>query len=152
PDVLRMLRIGITFIVLAINRARDDMNIALAFAFGFHLLWWRGLRAGVSDPGSGFFGLLFFTLFLFLLGQILRVGIAGKCDRFAVRRPDRASRAPRRIGKDKRIAARHRQVRQLRGFGLAVFLACAQEEQIFSIWRPARRAVVIAFGQLMRLL
>src|SRR5262249_16029943 len=38
PDVGWMLRVGIAFVVLAVNRARDHANIALMFRFGLCIL------------------------------------------------------------------------------------------------------------------
>src|SRR5439155_13723592 len=58
PDVLRMLRVGITFIIFAIDRARDHADVALVFPFGLRffcgritcaLRYWRCLIR--TSPG-----------------------------------------------------------------------------------------------------
>src|SRR4029077_13852234 len=105
----------------------------------------RSLGGGGSLGRGGFLAFL-----LFLFRKVLRVRIACERDAFSVWRPDRTASASRQIGKNKGIAAAHRQHCELWRFGLTIFFGRAQEQQEFSVRRPARRGIVIAFCQLTR--
>src|SRR4029450_13843767 len=103
PDMSRMLWIDVTFVVLSIHCARDHADVALVLGFRFARRSWRRLvRRSLTRGG-------FLALFLFLFRKILRVRIACERDVFSVGRPDGTASASRQIGKNKGIAAGHRQ-------------------------------------------
>src|SRR5436305_14236496 len=124
PDMSWMFWIDITFVIFSIHRAGNHAHIALMLIFrrrGLSRGSWRGLVR--RSLGGG--GLLVFLLFLFR--QILRIRIACERDIFCVWRPDRTASTSRQIGKNKGIAAGHRQHCELWRFRLAVLFARPQE-------------------------
>ena len=128
PDMSRMLWIDVTFVVLSIHRARDHANIALMLRVCFARRSWRRLvRRGLGSGG-------FLAFFLFLFRKVLSVGIACERDVFSVWRPNQIAGAFRQIGKNKRIAAGHRQHCELWWLRLVIFFGRAQEQQEFSVW------------------
>src|SRR5262249_50931954 len=156
PDMTPMLLIDVTFIVLSIHRAGYHAHVTLVVGFRFARWSWRclvcrlprrSLGGGGSLRGGGWPG-LFLVLFPFLFRKVLRVRVACERDVFSVWRPDRIASASWEFGKNEGIAAGHRQHCQLWRLRLAIFFRRAQEQQKFSVGRPARRCVVIALCEL----
>src|SRR6266487_3347818 len=118
-----MLRIGITLVVLPINRSRDHVNVALVFRFGLCFLcsgvlvrfrrrfrfarsfWGAGVGDGALPPTS-FFSSSSLRFFFSCLARSSAFVSLVNAIVFPSGGPDRITGALRQIGKYKRIAAR----------------------------------------------
>src|SRR5947209_2091853 len=167
-----MFGIKIACAVHAIYRPGDDLHIALMLGIS---------RAGRLRLAS-FFCVLARLLVIFLrvffrtrclcwsrallavaalFGQIVRGRGAARCNHLAVRRPCWRTCTARKIGHAPRFATAHGQNINLRrsrtcsctsGGWHRRRLRGADESQPFSIWRPARRRIVITIGHAVGLL
>ena len=128
PDVTLVLGIEVALPIEAIYGPRDYLDVTLVFGFSRRL-------------------------FLLLLCQVFGIGVAEKCDSFAIWRPHRIANTAGQIGDDPGFTAGQRKQRELRRHGFAVlgwFATAAHEGDPPTVGRPTRLGVTLAIREAYR--
>ncbi len=102
--MLRAFWVEITFFVVPVNRASDNMHVAFTVFVGGCIALLFSTRRSRFIPVASLLRFLFLLLPR-LLREIVWIGARGEDNRLAIRRPFRIARSLGHIGENERISA-----------------------------------------------